>query len=497
MQTFRRRAELLADRWRERPPHLFVGGLDVEAESHTSVPVLDPSTGASLGRCPSGSPRDVERGVRAAQRAASGPLQALTPDRRRDLIARVARLMEGDQEDLMILHALESGRPVRHVRSVDVEPAILALRHAAGWCGKLDAPYLDLGAGLEGTVRRSPVPVVGLSCDDRHPLRSLASSIASALAAGSAIVAQVPDTMPLALFRLGELVHEAGFPPGTLNVVPGRGPTLEALAQHPEVGLLAHQGSVEVGRRLLVLAAKSNLKPVDLLLGGKTSAVIFDDGSLRKASRQAAQQGLFARGADVDGLQRLLVHRSVYEEVASLMAHHAKGVVVSDPMDEHTELGAAATEARMKQVLAYCSLGRREGASLVAGGARHVEGPAAHGTFVAPSLFVEAKPGMRIFREDTEGPVMVMAPFDDDDEALDALRALDMGLGVSLWSENHARLKRFTRSLPSGVVWHNTHGAQHPALVQSTRGLSGNFVRGGRSGIERFTHTATIVSEED
>ncbi|MEM9115895.1 MAG: aldehyde dehydrogenase family protein [Myxococcota bacterium] len=496
MQTFRRRAEYLADRWRERPPHLFVGGLDVEAESHTSVPVVDPSTGTSLGRCPSGSPRDVERGVRAAPRAANGPLQALTPDRRRDLIARVARLLEGDQEDLMILHALETGRPVRHVRSADVEPAILSLRYAAGWCGKLDAPFLDLGAGLEGTVRRSPIPVVGLGCDDRHPLRTLAGPVAAALAAGSALVVQVPDTVPLALFRLAELVHEAGFPPGTLNVVPGRGPALEALAQHPQIGLLAHQGSVETGRRLLVLAAKSNLKPVDLLLGGKTTAVVFDDGSLRKASRQAVQQGLFARGADVDGLQRMLVHRSVYEEVASLMAHHAKGVVVSDPMDEHTELGALATEARMKQVLAYCSLGRREGASLVAGGSRHVDGPAAHGTFVAPSLFVEARPNMRIFREDCEGPMIVMAPFDDDEEALSALDGLDLGLGVSIWSEDPARLKRFTRGLASGLVWHNSHGARHPALLQTTRGLSGNFVQGGRSGIERFTHTATVVSEE-
>ncbi|MGF1509119.1 MAG: aldehyde dehydrogenase family protein [Myxococcota bacterium] len=495
MQTFRRRADILAEHWRERPPHLFVGGLDVESESHSSIAIQDPATGEALGRCPSGNPRDVERAVASARRAIKGPLRTLDEDQRRDRVAKVARLLEGDAEDLMILHALETGRPVRHVRMNDVKQAILAFRYYAGWCGKLTTEHVELG-DTSGTVVQHPRALVGIACDDRQPLASVAPAAAAALAAGCAVVVVCPDTMPLALLRLAELIHEAGLPPGAFNLVPGRTPTYEALAQHAAISVLCHQGPVDAGRRMMVLAAKSNLKPVHLQLGGKTSAIVCEDASLRRASRVAVQHGLHARGGDPEGLQRLLVHRSVYEEVASLVAHHAREVVVGDPMDEHTELGAVASEARMKQILAYVALGRKEGASLVAGGSRFVDGAASQGTFVLPSVFVQGRGDMRVFREDNEGPFLVLVPFDDDSEAVDMVQSLSLGLGVSVWTQDGGRARKLAYALDTGVVWFNTHGVRHPGLLRTGRGLSGGFAEGGRPGIDRFTQTTTFIRED-
>jgi aldehyde dehydrogenase (NAD+) len=496
VQTFRRRADILADHWRERPPHLFVGGLDVEAESHTSVPVVDPATGETLGRCPAGSPRDVERAVVAAVRAFQGPMRTLDSDRRRDLVAKVARLLEGDADDLMVLHALESGRPVRQVRTEDVGRAVLAFRYYAGWCGKIDGLHVELGHHLQGSVRGRPVPVVGIACDDRRPLAAVATTAAAALAAGSAVVVVGPDTMPFGILRLAELVHESGFPPGSFNVVPGGTSALETLGQHPDVSVLVYQGPVEVGRRLMVLAAKSNLKPLHLCLGGKTSAIVFEDTSLRRAARTVVQQGLFSRGMDPDGLQRVLIQRSVYEEVASLIAHHAREVVVGDPMDEHTELGAVAHEPRMKQILAYAALGRREGATLVAGGTRFVDGAAAQGTFVSPTVFVEGRADMRVFREDNEGPMLVLVPFDDEGEALQRVGELDLGLGVSVWTQDAHRARRLTSGLDASQVWVNGHGSAHPGLPRAGRGLSGHFREGGRPGLDRFLRSTTVIAED-
>ncbi|HJL41722.1 MAG TPA: aldehyde dehydrogenase family protein [Myxococcales bacterium LLY-WYZ-16_1] len=491
MKTFRRRADELVLTHSKRPPQLFVGGLDVESDSHTSTPIHAPATSELLGRCPSASPADVDRAVAAARKAAR-ELRHASAETRRDRLARLARYLENEAEDLMVLHCLETGRSVRHVRRHDVEASVTCIRDHAGWPSKQAGAHRAL-PGLSATETWVPRPVVGLVVEDRQPFAQLVRGAAPLWAAGSAVVAVVPERAPLAALRLAQLVHDAGFPPGAFNLLSGATPAIEALAAHPDVdGLWAATG-IDRARRLHVLAAKSNLKPVRADTGGRTTAVIFDDASLGRACRVAAHMGLGTASLDGFGLQRLFVHRPVYEEVASLVTHKARALVVADPLDEHSELGAVPHEAWMKRTLAYAQLGRREGATLVAGGARHVDGSAAEGFFVAPTVLIEGRPEMRVTREDAGGPLLVMVPFEREDEVVERVNDLEHDAGVSIWTASAERLQRLAKHLDRCTIWLNGHGGSHPALAHGGRGLGGDHRTGGRPGLEQFVLPKTVV----
>lgn len=481
------------DTWRERPPHLFVGGLEVESDSHVSIAVHDPATGEFLGRCPSGTPRDVARAVQAATRAARDDLRSPHPERRRDRLARVARLIEGDADDLMLLHASETGRPLRWARQWDVDAARSAFRYYAGWTTKHGGEVTDLDGGRTAFTRWQPDPVVGIVVDDREPLAALAERAAPALALGSAVVAIVPESAPFAALRLGQMVHEAGFPPGTFNVISGSAAAHEALAKHPGVSSLSFQGTPEAGRRVLVASAKSNLKPVHLDLGGRSTAVIFEDADLRRASRAVVQAGAFCQGLCSWGVQRVLVQRSVYEEVCSTITQHARAVVIGDPLDEHTELGPLPSQHRLELVLGYVTLGRREGATVVAGGARYEERAAAAGWFVKPTVLIECDARHRVFREDAGGPLLAVAPFTDEDEAVGIVNDLDLGVGVSYWTGDVTRGHRLARRANPGLAWLNDVAPPPAQVPWSRRGLSGQHRGHGRVALEQNAQPASFI----
>lgn len=494
MQTFRRRAEELVMTYGKRPPHLFVGGLDLESDSHTSSPVREPATQDLIGRCPSASAADVDRAVKAA-RACQPEYRDAATEQRRDAMARVARFVESEAEDLMILHAMETGRTVRHVRKHDVEGAVACLRYHAGWATKLSGEYLAPG-GLTGTLSFRAPTVTGVVVDDREPFSALVRAVVPALAVGSAVVAVVSETAPFTALRLAEFVHEAGLPSGSLNVLPGQAAAAEALASHPEVDLLIGSVPLERARRFMVLSAKSNLKPVRCETGGRSSAIVFEDASLTRACRVAVRQGLGTPGLDGWGLQRLYVQRSVYEEVATAVTQQARSLVQGDPLDEHSETGAVPHETWMKRTLAYVQLGRREGAKVVAGGSRNVEGSAADGFFVSPTVFVEGRPGQRVVEEDTGGPLLILIPFDGEREVLQMVNRSVQDPAVSVWTQHAERLQRVTRRLEHGVVWQNGHGGFHPGLCRSGRNLTGDHRMGGRAGLEALCSPRTVVVPE-
>lgn len=481
------------DAWRDRPPHLFVGGLEVESDSHTSIAVHDPATGDFLGRCPSGTPRDVARAVQAAGRAAADLLPATQPDARRDRLAKVARLVDGDADDLMLLHASETGRPVRMVRQWDVDATRSAFRYYAGWTTKHTGEVAELDGTRTAYTRWQADPVVGIIVDDTEPLGALAARAAPALAVGSAVVCVVPESSPFAALRLAQIVNEAGFPPGSFNVIPGGSAAREALARHPRVASLSFQGAPEEGRRMMVASAKSNLKPVYLDLGGRSTAVVFDDASLRRASRGIVQAGLFSPGLSSWGVQRVLVQRSVYEEVSSTITQHARAVVSGDPLDEHTELGPLPSRDRLEHLLAYVTLGRREGATVVAGGARNSEGALGSGWFVKPTVLIECEPRFRSFREDARGPMLAIAPFADDDEALAILAELELGVGVSFWTSDVARGHRMARRANPGLAWLNDFVPPPPPVAWARRQLSGQQRGNGRFGLEQWAQPSSFI----
>jgi aldehyde dehydrogenase (NAD+) len=474
MRDRRLRAETLIRVEQERIPHLCIGGLEVEADAHGTFPVTSPADQAILGRCPVASARDVERAVDAARRAFEDGWGETAPETRAELLWRLADRLQDEADDLAILEALQTGRCFREVRQLDLPRSVAALRAFAGLARSFTGETLELGGGRLGLTLWEPHPVLGAVLSPAEPLAGAVRKVAIAGALGSSIVLKAPQEAPLGVLRLAELANEAGFPGGSINVLTG---TLaqagEALAMSSGVGVLSFSGPIDAARRALLGSAKSNLKPVHLELGGKSASIVFDDGDVRRAVQAAVRSIFSGRCLFGSSSSRLLVHEALYEEVAASVTARAKELVLGDPLDEHTELGPMPSEEHLRRVLAYVELGRREGAKLVAGGARDVDGARARGWYVRPTVFLEVRPSMRVAREDIAGPVLTISPFRNEDEALAIANDTEYGLAAGIWTSDLARAHRVARRLQAGTVWINQQGDVDPALASAGRRLSG------------------------
>jgi aldehyde dehydrogenase (NAD+) len=488
MKNVHQRAEQLIKALQAKIPLLSIGGLNVESDGSATLQVCSPADGSLVGRVPGANELDVDRAVAAARSAFEGAWGETSPQERASVLWRAADLVEAEAQDLAVLEVLETGKTVREVVAHDLASTVSALRYYAGWVTKRGGMVHDLGGGMLGYALPEPHPVVGVITPWSAPLTAAAWKCAAALAAGSAVVVKPSELTPFTTFRLGDIFAKAGLPSGAFNVITGFGqPAGEALALHPGVDALAFSGSIETARRLQVASAKSNLKPVHLVLGGKSAAIVFDDAAVQKAVSAAWRAIFTARGTAPTGCSRLIVHESIYPEVVSMVTDRARQIVVGDPLDDHTELGPVVSEEHMKRILAYVELGRREGAKLVAGGTRDVEGIKAAGFYVKPTVFMDVRPEMRIAREAIPGPVLVVLPFKKEEEAIAIANGTDYGFATAVWTRDLGRAQRVAKKVRTGVVWINAYDLTDPALPYGGTHLSGHGRDLGRAGLEQFT----------
>ena len=467
---------------------LLIDGKRTPAASGRYFETLDPSTEQVIAQVAEADAADVDAAVRSSRAAFETVWAPMRAAERGHILLKLAELIGRDQEQLVQLESLDSGKPVSAVRRQDLPAVIDTLIYYAGWADKITGQVVPARPDALTYTVREPMGVVGAIIPWNFPLMIGMWKIAPALACGCTVVLKPAELTPLTALKIGELALEAGLPPGVLNVVPGFGKTAgQAIVDHPDIDKVTFTGSPGVGRQILRGAA-GNLKRVTLELGGKSANIIFPDADLDAAVKAASAGIFFNTGQVCSAGSRILVHRDVYDEVVERLVERAKSVRLGDPRDDKTSMGPLISETQMQRVMGYIDVGRNEGAKVAAGGVRHGE----RGYYVAPTVFAGVRHEMRISQEEIFGPVASVIPFDDDADALRLANGTSYGLAAGVWSSDITRVHRFVRRLRAGTVWVNTFGPTDVRLPWGGARDSGFGREHGDVAIENFTEPKVV-----
>ncbi len=478
-----------------RPLRCLIDSQWCDAASGATLPVTNPSTGEVFAQAAAGEAADIDAAVAAARRAfEAGPWSKMPPAGRQRLLWRLAELIDAHADELALLEVFNTGKPLKIARMFDVGLSAECLRYNAGWATKLQGATRDvsLPGNWHAYTLREPVGVAGLIVPWNVPLPMAVGKIAPALAAGCTVVLKPAELTPLTAVRLGELIVEAGFPPGVVNIVTGLGSSAgQALVDHPGVDKISFTGSTAVGQRILASAA-GNLKRLSLELGGKSPVFIFPDADLDRAT-DAAARGIFANSGQVCAAgSRLFVHRAVADRVFEGIAERARRLRVGPGLEPDAEMGPLISARQRERVLAYIDGGREQGAEVLAGGSA-LPGP---GFFVQPTVMVNTRADMTLVREEIFGPVLSTFVFDDE-ETVEQLAARGndsaYGLSAAIWTRDLGRAHRLVRRIRSGVVRVNAAVAPDFAMPFGGVKLSGWGRENGPEGVESYTELKSVA----
>ena len=434
---------------------LFINDEWRPALSGKRFPVENPATEEIIAEVALGDAADTDAAVKAARACfESDAWRGMSARKRGRLLFKTADLLEARLEEFARLETAHNGKTLFESK-IEISMTVNTLRYYAGWCDKITGETLPVEGPFFTYTLREPIGVVGAIVPWNFPLNIASWKFAPALAAGCTMILKPASETPLTALLFTELIQEAGFPPGAFNVVSGGGSTAgAALVRHPEVDKISFTGSTEVGRQIMKMAADTN-KRITLELGGKSPNVIFADADLKAAVR-GAQNGIFyGKGEVCAAGSRLLVEKSVHDQVVGQLVEGAKKYAPGDPLDKNTRLGAVVSKKQQEVVLGYVKKGVDEGAALVAGG-KAVK-PNGKGYFVEATVFDQVSPEMTIAREEIFGPVLAVMSFDDYDAGVALANRTIYGLAAGIWTKDVAKAHRAAKAIRAGTVWINSY----------------------------------------
>lgn len=469
---------------------LFINGQFVEALAGGKIPVLNPYDNSEICQISEGREEDIDAAVQAAQKA-KATWQRTDPTARGGLLLLLADAIEAHTDELVHLEARDTGHPVRDARKLDIPRTAACFRYFGGMADKFEGFLPPVYPGFINYVQREPLGVVGQIVPWNFPLMFTSWKMAPALAAGNTIVLKPSELTPLTSLRIAEMMKEVGIPDGVVNVVPGFGHTAGArLASHPDVKKIAFTGSTNTGRRI-VEASASNLKKVQLELGGKGANIVFADANIPAAVGGSAWAIFHNQGQACIAGSRLILHEKIADEFLERFVLLAKSIRLGNPLDESTEMGPLTSKMHQERVLHFAKIARQEGGEILTGGIAPEREDLAKGCFVEPTI-VKAKIKDTVNQEEVFGPFATVCIISSDEEALAVANDVKYGLGAGLWTTNLSRAHKMARDLKAGMVWINCYKVVHPGSPFGGVEESGYGREMGFEAMREYTQTKSV-----
>ncbi|MFQ5527280.1 MAG: aldehyde dehydrogenase family protein [Thermoanaerobaculia bacterium] len=473
------------------PAKLFIGGEWTSPEGGETFATENPATEETLCEVASGSSADVDKAVDAARAALDGAWGKTSARDRGRILWNVADALEARIDEFALVETLDNGKPIFESRYVDVPAAIAALRYYAGWADKIHGDSFPVeGPFVFAYTRREPMGVVGAITPWNFPIIQALWKIAAALACGNTVIHKPASYTPLTALKFAELAAEAGLPAGALNVLSGGGSAVGgSMVDHPGIAKISFTGSTEVGQGIMKQAAET-VKRVTLELGGKSPNIVFADGNVDAAVKGAYNGIFYGKGEVCAAGSRLLVERSVHDQLLEKLVARTEKLQPGDPLHPKTRMGALVSSSQRDTVMGYVDIGKGEGAEVATGGtAADVDGK---GYFMHPTILTGVDNSMRVAQEEIFGPVLVVIPFEEPEEAVALANASIYGLAAGVWTRDVGRAHKVAAQLEAGTVWINQYNWYDSGAPFGGYKQSGYGRELGRAALDYYTETKTV-----
>lgn len=469
---------------------LFIDGQFVPARNGGTIDVINPYNGELITKIAAAEAEDVDLAVAAAKRAFPA-WSAMGASERGRLLLKLADLIEDNLEELAQLESLDTGHPIRDSRRLDVPRTAGCFRYFGGIADKIEGSVIPVEPGFLNYVLREPIGVVGQIVPWNFPLMFTSWKLGPALAAGNTVVLKPSELTPLSTIKIAELIKEAGFPDGVVNVVAGYGKTAgQRLADHEDVGKIAFTGSTATGQSI-VHSSAGNLKRVQLELGGKGANIVFEDANIDAAVNGSAWAIFHNQGQACIAGSRLLLHDAIADEFLDKFIKLAESIKLGDPLDPETEMGPLTSEAHRDKVLAYVKIAEEEGGKILSGGKSPEDEALKKGFYLLPTI-VDANPKDRVAQEEVFGPFITVLRFKTDEEALEIANCTEYGLGSGLWTKDIQRAHQFAKKINAGMCWINCYKRVNPGSPFGGVGKSGYGREMGFEAIHDYTEAKSV-----